>query len=63
LYSQKSRSSQVEEELEVLKNGLTVIEKARKWYFRRVTAVQEEKLLLQQSEQNSLEQVIIYKSA
>ncbi|KAK3747840.1 hypothetical protein QZH41_015983 [Actinostola sp. cb2023] len=52
----KTRSSQVEEELQTLKTGLAVMEKARKWYFRRITAVQEEKLHLQQSDQISLEQ-------
>ncbi|XP_031565470.1 uncharacterized protein LOC116300694 [Actinia tenebrosa] len=52
----KIRSNQVEEELQVLKEGLNVIEKARKWYFKRFTAVQEENLLLQQSDKNSLEQ-------
>jgi len=47
----------VEEEIAILKNGLNAIEKARKWYFRRITAVQEEKLHLQQSDHISLEQV------
>lgn len=48
---------ELDEEHDLLQSGLQVIEKARKWYFKRITAIQEEKLHLQNQDQYSLEQV------
>lgn len=55
--SQDARSQELDEEHNLLQSGLQVIEKARKWYFKRITAIQEEKLHLQKGDQYSLEQV------
>lgn len=49
---------ELDEEHDLLQSGLQVIEKARKWYFKRITAIQEEKLHLQNQDQYSLEQVL-----
>ena len=57
-YFQELRFKELEDEVNTLQNGLQVIEKARKWYFKRITAIQEEKLHLQNEDQYSLEQVI-----
>ena len=56
-FSQEARVQELEEEHSLLQTGLQVIEKARKWYFKRITAIQEEKLHLQNGDQHSLEQV------
>ena len=53
------RLQQLEDELTVLQGGLEVIEGARRWYFKRITAIQEEKLHFKHSEKYSLEQVAI----
>ena len=50
---------QLDDELLVLQRGLELIENARKWYFKRITAVQEEKLHIKHMEKYSLEQVSI----
>lgn len=55
---QEARLKELEEEHDLLQSGLQVIEKARKWYFKRITAIQEEKLHLQNQDQYSLEQVL-----
>lgn len=55
--SQDARLQELDEEHSLLQSGLQVIEKARKWYFKRITAIQEEKLHLQNEDQYSLEQV------
>lgn len=52
----EGRVQELDEEYSLLQTGLQVIEKARKWYFKRITAIQEEKLHLQNEEQYSLEQ-------
>ena len=57
---QDARLQELDDEHDLLQNGLQVIEKARKWYFKRITAIQEEKLHLQNDDQYSLEQVIHY---
>lgn len=57
LPSQDARLQELDEEHDLLQSGLQVIEKARKWYFKRITAIQEEKLHLQSEDQYSLEQV------
>jgi len=54
---QESRLKELDEEHNLLQDGLQVIERARKWYFKRITAIQEEKLHLQNEHQYSLEQV------
>ena len=54
---QEARLQELDEEHSLLQSGLQVIEKARKWYFKRITAIQEEKLHLQNEDQYSLEQV------
>lgn len=54
---QEARLKELDEEHDLLQSGLQVIEKARKWYFKRITAIQEEKLHLQNQDQYSLEQV------
>ena len=54
---QEGRLKELDEEHDLLQSGLQVIEKARKWYFKRITAIQEEKLHLQNQDQCSLEQV------
>ena len=54
---QEARLQELDEEHNLLQGGLQVIEKARKWYFKRITAIQEEKLHLQNEDQYSLEQV------
>ena len=56
-FSQEARLQELDEEHSLLQSGLQVIEKARKWYFKRITAIQEEKLHLQNENQYSLEQV------
>ena len=55
---QEARLKELDEEHDLLQSGLQVIEKARKWYFKRITAIQEEKLHLQNQDQYSLEQVL-----
>lgn len=54
--SKETRLKELDEEHDLLQSGLQVIEKARKWYFKRITAIQEEKLHLQNQDQYSLEQ-------
>lgn len=55
-HGKEARVQELEEEHSLLQSGLQVIEKARKWYFKRITAIQEEKLHLQNEDQHSLEQ-------
>lgn len=57
VFLQESRLKELDEEHNLLQDGLQVIERARKWYFKRITAIQEEKLHLQNEDQYSLEQV------
>ncbi|PFX27253.1 uncharacterized protein LOC111327860 [Stylophora pistillata] len=55
-FDKDARLQELDDEHDLLQNGLQVIEKARKWYFKRITAIQEEKLHLQNGDQYSLEQ-------
>lgn len=55
-FDKDARLQELDEEHSLLQSGLQVIEKARKWYFKRITAIQEEKLHLQNEDQYSLEQ-------
>ena len=54
---QEKRLKELTEENEVLHSGLEVVEEARKWYFKRITAVQEERLHLKQSDHYTTEEV------
>ncbi|KAL9988059.1 hypothetical protein ACROYT_G002457 [Oculina patagonica] len=55
-FDKDSRLQELDDEHGLLQSGLQVIERARKWYFKRITAIQEEKLHLQNEDQYSLEQ-------